>query len=49
MDPRAVLDHEFVVAAYLVTWVLQLSYLAWLGFRWRAEKRSAERRTHPAG
>ncbi len=48
MDPRAVLDHEFVVAAYTVTWVLQLSYLAWLAFRWRAEKRTATRRTQPA-
>jgi hypothetical protein len=44
MDPAAVLDHKFMVAAYTVTWVIQLSYLAWLGFRWRAEKRIAARR-----
>ncbi len=44
MDPVAHLDHEFVVAAYVITWVLQLGYLAWLGLKWRAEKRQAERR-----
>lgn len=44
MDPAAVLDHKFMVAAYTATWVIQLSYLAWLGFRWRAEKRNAVRR-----
>ena len=48
MDQAAVLDHEFVVAAYTVTWVIQLSYLAWLGLKWRAEKRNAERRTRRA-
>jgi hypothetical protein len=45
MDPVKVLDHQFVVAAYTVTWVIQLAYLAWLGLKWRAEKRAAERRT----
>ncbi|HWT65306.1 MAG TPA: hypothetical protein VN151_04275 [Terracidiphilus sp.] len=45
MDPVQVLDHQFVVAAYTVTWVIQLGYLAWLGMKWRAEKRSNERRT----
>ncbi|HEV2214733.1 MAG TPA: hypothetical protein VGR64_05545 [Terracidiphilus sp.] len=45
MDPAAVLDHEFLIAAYVVTWVIQLSYLAWLGFKWRAESRAALRRT----
>ena len=44
MDPSAVLDHQFLVAAYIVTWVLQLGYLAWLGFRWRQESRAAGRR-----
>ncbi len=44
MDTAAVLDHKFMVAAYTVTWVIQLSYLAWLGFRWRGEKRTAARR-----
>jgi len=43
MDPRAILDHEFVVAAYTITWVIQLGYLAWLGVKWRAQRRDAER------
>ncbi len=45
MDQAAILDHDFVVAAYVVTWVIQLSYLAWLGLKWRAEKRNAQRKT----
>jgi CcmD family protein len=44
MDERAILDHQFVVAAYAVTWILQLGYLARLGLKWRAQKRDAERR-----
>lgn len=44
MDPAKVLDHEFLIAAYTVTWVIQLGYLAWLGLKWRAEKRAAQRR-----
>jgi threonine/homoserine/homoserine lactone efflux protein len=45
MSQAAILDHQFVIAAYTVTWVLQLGYLAWLGLKWRAERRNAERRT----
>jgi threonine/homoserine/homoserine lactone efflux protein len=45
MDERNILDHQFVVAAYTVTWVIQLAYLAWLGLKWRSEKRNAERRS----
>jgi threonine/homoserine/homoserine lactone efflux protein len=45
MSQAAILDRQFVIAAYTVTWVLQLGYLAWLGLKWRAEKRNAERRT----
>ena len=41
MDQRDILDHQFVVAAYTVTWVIQLGYLAWLGMKWRSEKRNA--------
>lgn len=44
MDQTAVLNHEFTVAAYVVTWVIQLSYLAFLGLKWRAEKRKARSR-----
>jgi len=43
MDPRALLDHQFTVAAYTITWVVQLSYVAWLGLKWRAQKREAAR------
>jgi xanthine/CO dehydrogenase XdhC/CoxF family maturation factor len=39
MDTRAILDHQFLVAAYTATWVIQLGYLAFLGSKWRAEKR----------
>jgi len=41
MDQRAILDHQFVVAAYTVTWLIQLGYLAFLALKWRAEKRNA--------
>ena len=41
MDQRSILDHQFVVAAYTVTWVIQLGYLAFLGLKWRTEKRKA--------
>lgn len=39
MDPK-IIDHHFTVAAYTVTWVIQLGYLAYLGLKWRAEKRN---------
>ncbi len=41
MDQRAILDHQFVVAAYIITWTVQLGYLAWLAVKWRAEKRES--------
>jgi hypothetical protein len=41
MDQAAILDHEFRVAAYIVTWAVQLGYVAWLGMKWRAQKREA--------
>lgn len=37
------IDHHFVVAAYTVTWVIQLSYVTWLALKWRNQKRNAER------
>jgi hypothetical protein len=43
MDAKAILDHQFTVAAYTVTWVIQLGYLAFLGLKWRAQKREAAR------
>ena len=42
MDTRAILDHEFTVAAYAVTWVIQLGYLAYLGLRWRAQQKAKQ-------
>jgi hypothetical protein len=43
MDTKAILDHQFTVAAYVITWVIQLGYLAWLCLRWRAQRRQATR------
>ncbi len=43
MDRAAMLDHEFRVAAYVVTWVIQLGYLGWLGLKWRSLKRKSLR------
>ena len=40
MDTRAILDHQFLVAAYVATWTIQLGYVAWLALKWRAEKRA---------
>lgn len=37
-----IVDHHFVVAAYTVAWVVQLSYLTSLALRWRSQKRVAE-------
>jgi hypothetical protein len=41
----ALLDHQYLVAAYAVTWAIQLGYLAWLGLRWQGQQRAA---TFPA-
>ena len=37
----ALIDHQYSVAAYVVTWAIQLGYVAWLGLRWQAQKRTA--------
>lgn len=47
MDQRAILDHQFVVAAYAITWVIQLGYVLWLTLKWRAQKRDAARLRRP--
>ncbi len=44
MNQAAILDHQFRVAAYVATWVIQLSYLAFLGLKWRTEKRAGRAR-----
>ena len=33
------INHQFVIAAYTLTWVIQLGYLAFVAAKWRAEKR----------
>ena len=43
MDEKAILDHQFLVAAYTVTWVIQLGYLSWLGLQWLSLKRRSMR------
>jgi hypothetical protein len=43
MDQKAILDHQFLVAAYVVTWALQLGYLLHIVLRWRAQKQDASR------
>lgn len=44
MDAATQIDHQFVVAAYIITWTLQLGYLIWVGLKWRAENRAAKHR-----
>jgi hypothetical protein len=43
MDQAAILDHQFVAAAYAITWAIQLGYLGYLGLKWRAARRDADR------
>jgi hypothetical protein len=43
LDQGAILDHQFRVAAYAISWCIQLGYVAWLGYRWRAQKRDLKR------
>jgi len=43
MDQAAILDHQFLIAAYAVTWTIQLGYLAFLGIKWRTQKREQAR------
>jgi hypothetical protein len=43
MQTAAQLDHQFLIAAYIVTWTIQLGYLARLGLKWRAQKRDSSR------
>jgi hypothetical protein len=43
MSPGAAIDHQFTVAAYIITWTLQLGYLVWLLFKWRAQKQEDAR------
>ena len=48
METAAHIDRQFVIAAYIITWVLQLGFLVYVGLKWRAEKRkAAQRGQHP--
>jgi hypothetical protein len=40
MDTKAILDHQFLVAAYVATWTIQLGYVVRVALKWRAEKRA---------
>jgi len=40
---KAIADRAFLKAAYAMTWAVQLGYLAWLGLKWRAQKRDSTR------
>lgn len=35
------LDHIFRVAAYALTWAIQLGYVSWLGLKWQGQKQDA--------
>ncbi len=43
MSPAQIIDHQFVVAAYIITWSLHLGYVAWLFMKWRSQKREVAR------
>jgi hypothetical protein len=43
MQQAAILDHHFRVAAYVITWAVQLGYLTRLGLKWRLQRREAAR------
>jgi hypothetical protein len=43
----ALIDHRYTVAAYVITWAIQLGYLAWLGLRWQAKKLDTTRSSTP--
>jgi hypothetical protein len=33
--------HRHLVAAYTVTWVIHLAYLAYVGLKWKASRKAA--------
>ncbi len=39
----AMIDHQYRVAAYVVTWLVQSGYVIWLAMKWRAQKKEATR------
>ena len=43
MDAAGRLNHDFTVAAYAITWLIQLGYLALLGRKWFSMKGRQDR------
>jgi hypothetical protein len=35
--------HQHLVLAYIVTWVIQLGYLCWIGAKWAAVRKEERR------
>lgn len=44
----AMIDHQYRVAAYVVTWLVQSGYVIWLAMKWRAQKKDAGTRPDQA-
>ncbi|WP_446743926.1 hypothetical protein [Silvibacterium acidisoli] len=36
------LSHRHLIYSYTVTWVIHLAYLAYVGLKWKASKKSAD-------
>ena len=43
MEQAEILARQYRVAAYVVTWTLQVGYLVWLFLKWRSQRREAAR------
>jgi hypothetical protein len=43
MNQAAIVDHQFRVAAYAITWVVQLGYVVRLALKWRSQRQIASR------
>lgn len=35
--------HQHLILAYIVTWVIQLGYLGWIGAKWAAVRKEEKR------
>ena len=42
MDQAAILDHQFRIAAYVVTWVIQFGYQRGSFLKWQSQKKRLE-------
>lgn len=42
----APIDHAYRVAAYTVTWAIQMGFLAWMGLKWTAQTRDGSEDAH---